>query len=198
MTEVVIIKTGIANLASVKAGLARAGATPIVSSDPIQIKEATHAMLPGVGNFTAGMKCLREAGLEHSIKHRFENMLPTLCICLGMQMLFETSEEAPEEKGLAIIQGKVKKFDSNLKIPQLGWNFVEPPKQSKFITPGYAYFANSFKVDSVPEPWQAAVCDYGGNFVAAFENGPILAMQFHPELSGAWGLDILKRWICSQ
>lgn len=198
MTKATIIKTGIANLASVKAGLARAGAEVVVSSDPQQIIEASHAILPGVGNFSAGMKCLREAGLEDAIKYRFENSLPTLAICLGLQMLFESSEEDPEEKGLGIISGKVQKFSKNVRVPQLGWNHVEPAKNSKFLKPGYAYFANSYKINEVPKEWSPAICNYDGEFVAAFERESILAMQFHPELSGQWGLDILQRWVCSQ
>jgi glutamine amidotransferase len=198
LTEVLIIKTGIANLASVKAGLARAGAEVVVSSNPEEIKKATHAVLPGVGNFSAGMKCLRDAGLEAAIKYRFENNLPTLAICLGLQMLFEQSEEDNEEKGLGIVPGKVKKFSSKVRVPQLGWNYVTASDNSNFIKPGYAYFANSYKATSVPKEWSPALCNYDGEFVAAFEKGPLLAMQFHPELSGQWGLDILKRWVCSQ
>ena len=198
MNEVTIIKTGIANLASVKAGFKRAGANLTLSSDPNHIAEASHVVLPGVGNFSAGMKCLREAGLVEALKHRFAKQMPTLAVCLGLQMLFEQSEESLDEKGIGIIPGKVIKFSSNVRVPQLGWNFVEPTQGCKFLTPGYAYFANSYKVENVPAEWNAATCNYDGKFVAAFEKGSILAMQFHPELSGQWGLDILKRWVCSQ
>ena len=123
-----------------------------------------------------------------------------MAICLGLQMLFETSEEAPNIKGLGIIKGRVEKFTGDIRVPQLGWNYVEPDSvESKedqvFIKPGYAYFANSFKITQAPSDWKVAKTNYGGDFIAAVEKGNLLAAQFHPELSGKWGLDLIKRWV---
>ena len=195
MSKVTIIKTGVANLASVIAGLKRADAEIEISSDAEKIKTATHVLLPGVGHFKAGVKALRETGLEDVLKLRFEKQLPTMAICLGLQMLFETSEEAPQTKGLGLIQGKVERFTGDLRIPQLGWNYVEPEANQRFIKPGHAYFANSFKVTKAPSDWKVAKTNYGDDFVAAVEKGNLLAAQFHPELSGKWGLDLIKRWV---
>ena len=204
MSKVTIIKTGVANLASVIAGLKRAEAEIEISSDAEKIKNASHVLLPGVGHFEVGVKALRETGLEEALKLRFEKQLPTMAICLGLQMLFETSEEAPKIKGLGLIKGKVERFTGDIRVPQLGWNYVEPDSvksivESKeeqiFIKPGHAYFANSFKVSKAPSDWKAAKTNYGSDFVAAVEKGNLLAAQFHPELSGKWGLDLIKRWV---
>ena len=195
MKKVTIIKTGVANLASVIAGLKRADVEIDISSEPEKIKNATHVLLPGVGHFKAGVKALRETGLDEALKERFEKQLPTMAICLGLQMLFDSSEEAPNIKGLGLIQGKVEKFTGDIRIPQLGWNHVEPKGEHKFIKPGHAYFANSFKVTNAPNDWQCAKTNYGSDFIAAIEKGNLLAAQFHPELSGKWGLDLIKRWV---
>ena len=208
MSKVTIIKTGVANLASVIAGLKRAEAEIEISSDAEKIKNASHVLLPGVGHFEVGVKALRETGLEDVLKLRFEKQLPTMAICLGLQMLFEASEEAPNIKGLGLIKGKVERFTGDIRIPQLGWNYVEPSNaessaessvESKgdqmFIKPGHAYFANSYKVTKAPSDWKVAKTNYGGDFIAAVEKGNLLAAQFHPELSGKWGLDLIKRWV---
>ena len=118
-----------------------------------------------------------------------------MAICLGLQMLFESSEEAPQTKGLGLVQGKVERFTGTLRIPQLGWNYVEPEASQRLIKPGHAYFANSFKVTKAPNSWQSSKTNYGNDFVSAIEKGNLLATQFHPELSGKWGLDLIKRWI---
>ena len=188
------------SLASVIAGLKRAEAEIEISSDAEKIKTATHVLLPGVGHFEVGVKALRETGLEEALKLRFEKQLPTMAICLGLRMLFETSEEAPKIKGLGLIKGKVERFTGDIRVPQLGWNYVEPDDlESKdnqvFIKPGHAYFANSFKVTQAPKDWKVAKTNYGGEFIAAVEKGNLLAAQFHPELSGKWGLDLIKRWV---
>lgn len=195
MKKVTLIKTGVANLASVKAGFKRAEAQIEVSSEPEKIKNASYVLLPGVGHFEAGVKALKQSGLDDALRFRFENQLPTMAICLGLQMLFEKSEEAPGIKGLGLIQGEVQKFTGDLRVPQLGWNFVEPEQEQKFIKPGYAYFANSYKIAKVPSDWKSAKTNYGTDFVAAIEKGNLLAAQFHPELSGKWGLELIKNWI---
>ena len=195
MKKVTIIKTGVANLASVVAGLKRAEVEIDISSEPEKIRKATHVLLPGVGHFKAGVNALREAGLDEALKERFEQQLPTMAICLGLQMLFESSEEAPDTKGLGLIQGKVERFTGDIRIPQLGWNHVEPETNQRLIKPGHAYFANSFKVSKAPNDCQCAKTNYGTEFIAAIEKENLLAAQFHPELSGKWGLDLIKRWV---
>ena len=114
--------------------------------------------------------------------------------CLGMQVLFETSEESPQSPGLGVLKGSVVKFTEG-KIPQLGWNKVTPVKNGGVLTEGYGYFANSYKVVCEEEPDILGITDYGGDFTSAVSKGNITAVQFHPEKSGEWGLGILGRWL---
>ena len=110
-------------------------------------------------------------------------------------MLGLSSEESPGAEGLGIIPLKVTKLPANMTVPQQGWNFVQPNSDCKFLQSGYAYFSNSFKFDVQPVGWSSALSNYGGQYIAAIEKGAVLATQFHPELSGPWGLQLLKRWV---
>lgn len=195
--KVTIISTGIANIASVIAGLERIGAEVEVSCEQKKIIESDYVVLPGVGTFAAGMRKLRETGLDESLKKRIQSEKPTLAICLGLQLLFEESEESPNEKGLGILPGKAKRFSKELRVPHFGWNRVSPSTESNLLHSGYAYFANSFYIEKVPEGWIPSYTTYGSTFVSGFEKGPIAAGQFHPELSGAWGQEFMKRWLKS-
>ena len=114
---------------------------------------------------------------------------------LGLQLLCEDSEESPGIAGLGILPVRVSRFKPELKVPQLGWNSVEADKECKVLSNGYAYFANSFHLPASIPGWQVARADYGGPFAAAIERGRIVGCQFHPELSGEWGIGILRRWI---
>ena len=117
-------------------------------------------------------------------------------ICLGMQLFAEASEESPGEAGLGIVPGTAERFRSaDIRIPQLGWNEVIPQTGCRLLQPGHAYFANSYRLAQVPAGWHGALTTHGEPFVAAFERGPVLACQFHPELSGAWGRALLTRWL---
>lgn len=203
--HVVIVRTGVANLASVVAAFHRLGATTTLTLDPELVASADRVMLPGVGAFGAGMAALggREAGLGAALVSRFSSDRPTMAICLGLQLLAASSDETPGISGLSIFEGShVARFGGEdpgtglpLKIPQLGWNKVRPGAGARLLEPGYAYFANSFRLASAPSGWVAAMSDYGGPFVAALERGPHLACQFHPELSGPWGQALISRWL---
>lgn len=179
------------------AGLSRAGAVPRLTDDPAEVAAAGHAVLPGVGAFGAAMELLDPTGLGAAVAERLRTGRPTLCVCLGMQLLFRQSEESPGVRGLGVIDGSVGRFSGagGVRVPQLGWNRVEPSAGCRLIEPGHAYFANSFRVTAVPEGWHAATTHHGEPFVSAFERGAVLACQFHPELSGEWGLALLQRWL---
>lgn len=192
---VVIVRTGIANLASVLAGLCRAGAQPQVSEDPQVIKSASRIVLPGVGAFGAGMAQLAKNGLLEILQQRIIDGRPTLAVCLGLQLLFAGSEETPGVEGLKVFDSEIKRFTGNIRVPQLGWNKVVPVPGCRFLSPGYAYFANSYRAGTLPTGWYGAYANHGGEFVAAIERGNVLCCQFHPELSGTWGLELLQRWI---
>ncbi len=193
--EVVVVRTGTANLASVLAGLERAGAVARVSEDPGDVDRAGMLVLPGVGTLAAAMAQLDEKGLTGPLRERLLAGRPTLAVCLGLQMLCETSEESEGVAGLGVVKARATRFEGNVAVPQLGWNRVAADAGCRLLDDGYAYFANSYKLDGAPDGWSAATSDHGGPFVAAMERGNVLACQFHPELSGRWGRDLLCRWL---
>ena len=193
--EVLVVRTGTANLASALAGIERAGGLPRIGSDPSEVESAPIVMLPGVGAFGAIMEQLEVQHLVEPLRARLASGKPTLAVCLGLQIFAQSSSETPGIKGLGILPGTVTRFPDTVVVPQLGWNRVEPMEGCRLLQPGFAYFANSYRIEHPPEGWHTATADHAGPFVAAIERGPILACQFHPELSGAWGLDLLKRWL---
>ncbi len=117
-----------------------------------------------------------------------------MCICLGLQLLCRDSEESPDVEGLGVIDRTVKRFPDSVRIPQFGWNEVQARNDTSLLSNGYAYFANSYQLPTIPEGWNGAVAEYGGSFVAALEKDQTLACQFHLELSGSWGQTLLERW----
>jgi imidazole glycerol-phosphate synthase subunit HisH len=192
--EVVVVPTGTANLASVRAALDRLGTRSRLAADAAMIEDAAYVVLPGVGSFGAAMNGLREARLEAVLAARVSAGRPTLAMCVGLQVLFEASDESPDAHGLAAISGCVARFPDSVRVPQFGWNRVEPEPGCRFVQPGYAYFANSYRVPEAPG-CRVATADHGGRFVAALERGGVLACQFHPELSGAYGRELIGRWL---
>ncbi len=190
-----VVRTGSANLASVLAGLRRVGAEPFLTEDPADIERSARVVLPGVGAFGAAMDELNARGLSGPLAERARSGKPLLAVCLGLQLLCEASEETPGATGLGVVPGTVRRFHDGLIIPQLGWNRVSPVEGSRLLRDGYAYYANSYRLEALPEGYSGATTDHGGAFVAALERGPLLACQFHPELSGAWGQDLLARWL---
>ncbi|OQB95913.1 MAG: Imidazole glycerol phosphate synthase subunit HisH [Spirochaetes bacterium ADurb.Bin110] len=220
MTKVVIIETGVANLASVKAFAVRLGLEPIVSDKIVDVLEAPAVILPGVGAFGPAMERLSLLSLDEALRRRVEQGLPTAGICLGMQLFFEESEESPGIQGLGIFRGNVKRLAGSLPLPQLGWNRIEPESAAGLIESGWVYFANSYRVGEVEPASKAllkgptdsfmtqtafdqvavATAFYGEPFIAALEASqdgkPILLLcQFHPELSGPYGTKLFSRWL---
>jgi glutamine amidotransferase len=195
VSDVLVVRTGVANLASMLAGLRKAGAEPHVSDDAGAVLAARAVVLPGVGAFAAGMASLRARKLDVAIADRVRGNRPLLAVCLGLQLLLETSEEGPEERGLGVVPGAARRFGEAVRVPQLGWNKVLPAAGCSLLHEGHAYFANSYRLATPPPGFAVATADHGGAFVAAIERGPLLACQFHPELSGTWGIDLLRRWV---
>lgn len=193
--EVLVVETGSANLASVLAGLSRAGADPRPVGGPSQVASAPFIVLPGVGAFGPAVERLRAGGFDEALRRRIDNGRPTLAVCLGLQLLCRESEESPGVRGLSVIDLPVCRFRGDVRVPQMGWNRVAADPACRLLDAGYAYFANSYRLDTVPAGWSAAATDHGGRFVAALEKGPVLACQFHPELSGSWGIRLLRRWL---
>ncbi len=195
MSEVVLISTGTANLASVAAAFHRAGCHVRISASADDIFNAERLVLPGVGAFGAVAERIDDLGLRATLVERFDAGRPTLAICLGLQMLAAGSEESPGAEGLGVIPSQVTALPLGVRSPQLGWNRVTAAADCALLTDGTAYFANSYKLDTVPDGWTGALTDHGGDFVAAVERGAVLACQFHPELSGAWGQRLIERWL---
>jgi len=193
--DVAIVKTGTANMASVAAALRRLGCEPRITESVSDVVEAERLVLPGVGTLAAAMERIESMDMVSALKKRMEEGSPTLAICLGMQVLCEGSEESPDVEGLGVIPGTTKRFPEGLRVPQLGWNLIEVEAEAEVLRTGYVYFANSYRLVEVPEGWRVARCDYGGEFIAAVERGPVVACQFHPELSGRLGMDIIERWV---
>jgi imidazole glycerol phosphate synthase glutamine amidotransferase subunit len=200
--EVVVVDTKTANLASVLAGLRRAGAAARVSADAAEVGEAPLLVLPGVGAFAAGMERLVDLGLVDALAARVRAGRPLLAVCLGLQLLCAASDESPGLAGIGVIEAVVRRFPrevdgARLLVPQLGWNRVLPEPGCRLLEPGYAYYANSYRLGEVPSGYFGAESDHGGPFVAALERDASLFCQFHPELSGAWGLGLLRRWLAA-
>ena len=192
-----VVHTSAANVASVCAALERAGVRPELTRSPETCARAERLVLPGVGSFGAVAGALGRAGLLDVLRQRIAASRPTLCVCLGMQLLARDSGEAPGVPGLGVIDPPVRRFAATpgLRVPQLGWNRVTPEARCAMLTPGDAYFANSYRLTEAPAGWAAAWASHGGPFVAALERGGVLATQFHPELSGAWGAALIERWL---
>jgi glutamine amidotransferase len=191
-----VVQTGVANLASVLASLVRLGATPRLVDRPEQVGDAERLLLPGVGAFGAAMARIDALGLRAPLRARIDAGRPTLTICLGLQVLALGSEETPGVSGLGVLDATVTRFRGhNVRVPQMGWNHVQPTPGARWLQPGFAYYANTFKLDAIPDGWEGALSDHEGTFVAAIERGDVLACQFHPELSGPWGASLLQRWM---
>ncbi len=195
MSRLTVVPTGTANIASMMAALHRFDLEPELSADPEVIRAADHVILPGVGAFAAALEQLRSTGAADAIAERARSARPLLAVCLGLQMLACESEESPGTRGLGIIEADVTRFGEDVQVPQLGWNEVVPRPESRFIHTGYAYYANSYCLRTLPDSWTGAWSEHGDRFVAAAERGDVLACQFHPELSGAWGHSLLGRWL---
>jgi imidazole glycerol-phosphate synthase subunit HisF len=195
VSDVVIVDSGVANLASIAGAFRRLNAGVVVSADPATVRHAARIVLPGVGAFGTGMAALRSRGLETVIRDHASRGTPMLGICLGMQLLCEASEETPGVAGLGVIAGRCRRLPADVRIPHLGWNRVTPEPEARLLAPGIAAFANSYALREGPAGWTTAWTMHGAPFVAALERGTTIACQFHPELSGAYGAALLERWL---
>lgn len=191
--EVLLVPTGVANLASVQAAFRRLGAEARIEQDADRVHRAERVVLPGVGAFGPAMERLRAHGLDQALVARIASDRPTLAVCVGHQLLFATSDESPGARGLGIIDAHVGRFPDGVRVPQFGWNEVEA-EGCRLVRSGYAYFANSFRATDAPG-FAVATAEHGGRFVAAMERGSTLTCQFHPELSGSYGHALLASWL---
>ena len=199
MMKITIIDYGMGNLHSAAKALEKVGAQVTVTRDPELVRQADKVILPGVGAFGDCMKNLNERGLAPVIHEVIAAGKPFLGICVGLQMLFEGSEEDPGVAGLGIFKGLVRKIVApGLKIPHMGWNNLEYRTSSSLFQglppAAYVYFVHSYHAVPTDESCITAVTDYGGQVTAAVGRGLVQAVQFHPEKSSSVGLKILANF----
>ncbi len=195
MPEIAIVDTGVANLASIANAFGRLGERVTPTRDPAVVRRAARLVLPGVGAFGPAAAELRARGLDAALRDSLGHGTPLLAVCLGLQLLCDRSEEAPGVPGLGIVSGSCRRLPSGVRVPHLGWNRVVANPDHRFVSSAEAAFANSYALCAAPSGWNAAWTTYGAPFVAALERGDMLACQFHPELSGAYGEGVLARWL---
>lgn len=196
MIAIIDYKAG--NLTSVKKAFDHLGAETIVTSDAEQVARAEKIVLPGVGHFQS-TSALDAAGLRDAVIGGIERGVPFLGICVGMQWMLASSEEAPDVHGLALWPGECSRFPSGVKSPHVGWNSLAIRKNASRLLQGvsdgaFVYFTHSYRVPLLAAT--AAECEYGGGFSAAVEQDNLFGVQFHPEKSGGVGLKILANF-CS-
>lgn len=196
---IAVLDYGIGNLRSAQKALERVGADAVLTDDVAVVRAAEAVVLPGVGHFGRCMGALRAAGLEDVARETIEAGTPFLGICVGMQMLYEGSEEDSDVNGMGVLPGMVRLLPDTVKRPQMQWNVLDYAAGSPLLDglddPVWVYFVHSYAPEASPDV--VATCDYGGPVVAAVQRGRLWATQFHPEKSGAAGLRILANFVAS-
>ena len=195
--RVAVVDFGGGNMGSLISALQRRGATYVVTDDPDAVARADAAVLPGDGAFGATMAALRERGLDDAIRGAIAAGKPVLGICVGMQLLYERSDEYGDHAGLGVFTGTVSRFAHAPRVPHMGWNELEPVRDHPFVRglerDAYAYFLHSYRapVDGVT----LAACEHGERFAAIVARDNVMATQFHPEKSQRTGAVLLDNFL---
>ncbi|MGB7280901.1 MAG: imidazole glycerol phosphate synthase subunit HisH [Candidatus Acidiferrum sp.] len=196
--NVTLIDYGAGNVASVERALARLGAATRRSDSPECIAHAEALLLPGVGHYASLIRALDEQALRAPLLAAIQRGVPFLGICLGLQALYESSEEAPELSGLHLLPGSVRSLPTTVKLPHMGWNQLKLSRPSRLLegvpAEAYFYFAHSFAAANANGE-AAALCSHGADFAAVIEKKNIFAVQFHPEKSGDPGAKLLQNFL---
>jgi glutamine amidotransferase len=201
---IVLIDYGLGNLRSVQKAFEHLGTQVMLTSDPEQVVRADKLILPGVGAFSAGMEGLRQRGLVEPIHQSVKSGTPLFGICLGMQLLFDESEEVGQgfqpEKGLSLLAGQVVRLrGQDIHVPHMGWNQIQPTRDSillRGVAPGaFAYFVHSYICRPADVQVILATTDYGGEFASVVGAGNVWGIQFHPEKSQRTGLQVLRNFL---
>lgn len=194
---IAVLDYGIGNLRSAEKALQKVGADARLVTRPEDAAGATGVVLPGVGAFGRCMEAVRHAGLDRVAREAVAAGTPFLAVCIGMQMLFDGSDESPGTPGLGILAGHVRSLPVTVKRPQMQWNVLDVTGDGALLAglddKPWMYFVHSFAADT--DEHVVATCDYGGPVVAAVEWGPVWATQFHPEKSGGAGLRLLANFV---
>ncbi len=193
---ITLVNYGAGNLRSVENTLSELGADYFITQSPSDIDKATKLILPGVGHFGQMMRALDDLGMREALVRKARSATPFLGICLGLQAMFESSEEAPDQHGLGLFPGVVRRFPAHLRCPHMGWNELTPAKDSRLLhglEKPYVYFAHSYYCPLSDAT--AASCTYELPYTAILESNNIFGVQFHPEKSGPLGLRIVKNFL---
>jgi len=197
---IAVVDYGIGNLGSVTKGFRRAGAEVELSGDPEVLRRAEALVLPGDGAFAAAMAEIESRGLALVLREAIERGTPLLGICIGMQLLFEESEEHGHHRGLGILPGRVRRFEGDLPVPHMGWNTLRARRPHPVLDGvedgAHVYFVHSYYCDA-PADVVIAASDYGREFPAIVGRGNVLGLQFHPEKSQAVGLRLAANFVRS-
>jgi imidazole glycerol-phosphate synthase subunit HisH len=197
--RIAVLDYGIGNLRSAEKALQHVGGDAALTADVTEIENASAVVLPGVGHFGRCMKALRASGLEGPAWDAVRSGKPFMGICIGMQMLYESSDEDPSAGGMGVLTGKVRLLPEGVKRPQMQWNLLnirdDSPMFSGLQTPLWMYFVHSYAPATTEHV--VATCDYGGDIVAAVQRDNLWATQFHPEKSGGPGLQVLANFVAA-
>jgi len=203
--QVAVVDYGAGNLRSVAKALARSGAAPCVTSDPEAVRRADAVVLPGVGAFAEAVRQLCEAGLDAALRDAILAGHPYLGLCLGLQLLFEESDEHGRTPGLGLLAGRVTRFPerdpsgARLRVPHIGWNQVRfsgrHPVLEGLPASDYYYFVHAYRAVAADDEDVVGRADYGGDFASAVARDNLFAVQFHPEKSQAAGKRLLDSWV---
>jgi imidazole glycerol phosphate synthase glutamine amidotransferase subunit len=196
--KITLLDYGAGNVTSVERALQRLGAASQRSHSPECIAKAEALLLPGVGHYAALIRALDERALRGPLLDAIKHGVPFLGVCLGLQALYETSEEAPELSGLHLLPGSVRCLPPTVKLPHMGWNQLKLIRPSRLLegipADAYFYFAHSFAATNANGE-VAALCNHGSDFTAVIERQNIFAVQFHPEKSGDAGAQLLRNFL---
>ena len=192
--KIVIIDYNSGNIKSLGNMLSHLGCDYILSNKKEDILSANKLLFPGQGHFAQAMENLHKSGLIDTIKQSINNGVDFLGICLGLQILFEKSEEAPNIDGLGVLAGEVKKFQIG-KTPQIGWNKIETTKNNSYLKNDYFYFVNSYYVVPDDKSIISSITNYEIPFCSSIQKENLTAVQFHPEKSAQAGIDFFKKWL---
>jgi glutamine amidotransferase len=197
---IAVLDYGIGNLRSAEKALQHVGGDARLVTTPDEARDADAVVLPGVGAFGACMDALRASGLDEVAREAVDDAKPFLGICVGMQMLYEGSDEDPDAKGLGILTGRIRRLPADVKRPQMQWNALELVRRDDPLVVGlgaepWVYFVHSYAAEPSTEGTTIATCDYGGPVVAVVGRDGLWATQFHPEKSGAIGLQLLRNFV---
>jgi glutamine amidotransferase len=204
MTEIAILDYGMGNLRSVEKALEHVGSRGVITHDAVRVRDADGVILPGVGAFPRAMERVRELGLDALVRERFDSGAPVLGICLGLQLLFESTTENEGGSGIGLLAGPVERLHApGLKLPHIGWSPVNWERDSPLVdgidgeTP--FYFVHTYAPRPTDEAVALGTAEYGERFVCAVERPPLYGVQFHPEKSSSCGLRLLENFagICA-